>query len=226
MCLNIAALTQFQPVNASLLAKIKSTNPPIVKPGAPGDDSRAITVEESLAMGSTSLTDADTSFMQNMILHHGQAVEMVALIEKRTNHRGISLLGKRISLSQKAEINMMRKWLSRRGQEIETKGGHGVHSMFPMSDMVKPSETPIMVGMLSPLQMITLEKAEDKIFERLFLRGMVQHHEGALHMVQGLLTKPGNGEDPELSNFLAAINADQSTEILRMKNMLLSLKGN
>ena len=190
---------------------------PIMQPGAPGTPSREITAEQSLELGRSHYTPADARFMQHMIVHHGQAVEMGALIEARTTNHGVRLLGQRIALSQAAEIEMMRTWLSRRGEPTGMPG-HGGHHMAAAGSM--PSTTPLMPGMLSPVQMTELEAADGRQFDQFFLTGMIEHHQGAIGMVEALLAEPGGGEDPEISEFLNAIIADQSTEILRMRTML------
>ena len=204
------------------------TAAPIIQPGAPGMPGREITAEQSLELGRSRYTPADAAFMQHMIVHHGQAVEMGALIEARTTHRGVRLLGQRIALSQASEIAMMRTWLRRRGEPLEMPG-HGEHHMAGASGHhmasaeAAPSTTPLMPGMLSPAQMVELAAAEGHRFDELFLTGMIEHHQGAIGMVEALLAEPGGGEDPEMSDFLTAIIADQSTEIMRMRNMLAEI---
>ena len=193
-------------------------DPPIIQPGAPGQPSRELSVEESLELGQSYFTEADVAFMQDMIIHHGQAVDMGDLIEARTSHAGIILAGERISLSQTTEIEMMEVWLSRRGQALAREGGH--HHGMDHGDM---SDMPVMTGMLSPAQMAELAAAEGAGFDALYLSGMILHHQGALDMVAALLSQPGAGEDPELSEFLASIIADQSAEITRMQSMLAGL---
>lgn len=202
---------------------------PIIQPGAPGMPGREITAEQSLELGRSHYTPADAAFMQHMIVHHGQAVEMGALIEARTTHRGVRLLGQRIALSQASEIAMMQTWLRRRGESLEMPG-HGEHHMagatghhMAAADDAAPSTTPLMPGMLSPAQMVELAAAEGHRFDELFLTGMIEHHQGAIGMVEALLAEPGGGEDPEMSDFLTAIIADQSTEIMRMRNMLAEI---
>ena len=112
--------------------------------------------------------------MQHMIVHHRQAVDMSALIAERTNHKGITLIGKRITLSQDAEIAMMKTWLKRRGHpemDPDMHAHHG-HQLDP--------DQPVMTGMLSLNEMKALDASNDKDFERLYLLGMIKHHQGAL----------------------------------------------
>lgn len=246
-----------KPVFAAMLAASLgaaaswAASPPIVNPGAPGAPSRTITAEESVALSRTGHTAADVRFMQHMIVHHSQAVEMGALIEERTEHRGVRLIGQRIALSQASEMDMMTRWLQERGEALEDEhlhhgdhamhgedqnahaghamqGGHGGHAMHDAdhaapAEPVDPREIPLMPGMLSPAQMDRLAAAQGGEFDRLFLEGMIVHHQGAIDMVEALLAEPGSGEDPQLSEFLSHVVADQSAEILRMRNMLLEL---
>lgn len=188
---------------------------PIVQPGAPGENARTLTREQSLELGQSSYIEADVRFMQHMIVHHGQAVDMGALVEGRTSDEGVRLMAERIALTQESEIAMMRTWLTRRGESTEMQGHHGHHMNHQMDPNV-----PLMPGMLSPAQMEALAASSGAEFDNLYLTGMILHHQGAIDMVNALLSEPGAGEDPELSEFLSAVVADQSTEILRMQNML------
>ncbi|MHB1312583.1 MAG: DUF305 domain-containing protein, partial [Gemmatimonadaceae bacterium] len=110
---------------------------------------------------------ADVAFMQGMIMHHGQAIEMVALIGARTTNPVLQSLGERIDVSQKDEILMMRRWLA------EHHVAASEHEGMPMGD-----HSMRMPGMLTPEQMTTLAQARGAGFDRLFLSGMIQHHEG------------------------------------------------
>lgn len=203
------------------------SGPPILQPGAPGEPSREISAERSRALSQTRHTAADTRFMQHMIVHHQQAVDMVALIEGRTDNPAIIAMGGRISRSQDDEITMMRSWLERRGEAPEADdlhrhhehGGHE-HHQHASGD---PDDIPLMTGMLSVNQMRALAAAEGTAFDRLFLEGMIHHHEGALLMVDELMEQPGAGEDIIMSDFTGHIVADQTAEILRMQNLLEDL---
>ncbi|WP_323760624.1 DUF305 domain-containing protein [Maricaulis sp.] len=210
-------------------------SPPIFQPGAPGLPSRTVTPEQSISLAGTGHSAADVRFMQHMIVHHGQAVEMGELIAGRTDNPDVALMGARIASSQASEIEMMQAWLERRGlstrmahaSAMAASGqGHGNHAMEPGMDHAAhgvPSDTPLMPGMLSPAQMVQLEAARGDQFDRLYLAGMIHHHQGAIDMVTDLLAGPGNGEDPQLSEFLSAVIADQSAEISRMRGMLADL---
>jgi uncharacterized protein (DUF305 family) len=218
---------------AGLLAGAPASQaPPIFHPGAPGQPSRTVTAAEALRLGRSTFIAADVAFMQHMIVHHAQAVEMVELLERRGSHPRVKLLGRRIALSQQAEMDLMRGWLTDRDQPLETRGAGGPASHADMDHaahggMGAPGgaaeDTPVMGGMLTPRQMRTLAAASGAAFDRLFLEGMIQHHQGALSMVDELMAKPGAGEDTLLSDFLTSVVADQSAEILRMQSLLSEL---
>lgn len=212
-------------VLAFLAAALAPTQtPPIFNPGAPGAPSRVISAGEAIELSRTTFVPADVAFMQHMIVHHAQAVEMVELLETRGSHAALRRLGQRIALSQEAEMDLMRTWLTERGQPLEMPGmgndhnamDHSAHAGHTMS----ASDTPLMSGMLSPKQMQALAAATGPAFDRLFLEGMIQHHQGALDMVDALLEDPGAAQDPMLSDFTTSVVADQSAEILRMQSLL------
>ncbi|MGY6629298.1 MAG: DUF305 domain-containing protein [Oceanicaulis sp.] len=237
---------------------------PIFQPGAPGEPSREISAEAALALSRSGFIEADVVFMQHMIVHHAQAVEMVELLETRGAHPGVRRLGERIAASQAAEMDMMRTWLEQRGQTLDDPhlahghhhggahsdhghhGGHTTHHghsghhdhsghrdhhaghahhghQTPPPVETDPGDIPVMHGMLSPNQMIALANAEGAEFDRLFLEGMILHHQGALDMVDDLIAQPGSAEDPQLSDFLSHVVSDQSAEILRMQSLLSEL---
>ena len=201
--------------------------PPIFNPGAPGAPSRVISAGEAVELGRSSFTGDDVAFMQHMIVHHAQAVEMVGLLQTRGAHPTVRRLGQRIALSQEAEMALMRGWLSDRGQPLEMPGMGGGHAGMDHSahagHAMSPSDTPIMAGMLSPAQMQALAAADGPVFDRLFLEGMIRHHQGALDMVDSLMVHPGAAEDSMLSDFTTSVVADQSAEILRMQSLLSDL---
>lgn len=215
-------------VLACLAAALAPTQtPPIFNPGAPGAPSRVISPGEAIELSRTTYIAADVAFMQHMIVHHAQAVEMVELLETRGSHATVRRLGQRIALSQEAEMELMRNWLTERGQPLEMPGmgddhngmDHSAHAGHAMP----ASDTPVMAGMLSPAQMQALASASGPTFDRLFLEGMIQHHHGALDMVDALLDTPGAAQDPMLSDFTTSVVADQSAEILRMQSLLSDL---
>lgn len=152
-----------------------------------------------------------------MIVHHAQAVEMTALIESHTTNKDLRLLGARISHSQAEEIKFMKRWLAARGQPISA-------SMPKMSGMDMPgmdmSSGHMMPGMLTPKQMEALRAAKGNEFDRLFLTGMIQHHNGALIMVKDLFDTAGAGQDADLFNFTTDVDSGQRAEIRIMQTML------
>lgn len=217
----LTALSSFT-LMISPVAAQEQKKPLIIQPGAPGNPSRVISAEESLALGQSRYTQHDVSFMQMMIVHHAQAIEMSDLIAARTKHGGLRLMGKRITLSQEGEIEMMRTWLSRRKQALVPIDDHSHH--MPQKAEGELSDIPVMNGMLSPKKMGELAATDGVAFIRLYLEGMMMHHRGAIDMVKMLMTNAGSGEDPEVSEFLSSIIVDQSAEILRMNAMLVKLK--
>jgi len=152
--------------------------------------------------------------MQGMIMHHAQAVEMTALIGSHTENKGVRALGARISLSQSDEIKFMKRWLSLRGEAVSM-------AMPGMPDMQKDgSPMQAMPGMLTPEQMSALRQATGREFDRLFLTGMIQHHNGALVMVKELFDTAGAGQDADIFEFATDADNTQRAEIWIMHDML------
>jgi uncharacterized protein (DUF305 family) len=185
---------------------------PIIQPGAPGQENRNITAAASTDLSKVSFTPADTKFMQGMIGHHQQAIEMVALLPSRTSREDMKFLGKRIELSQQDEIQMMQEWLRSRGQSLPDPHAHHQHGAT------------LMPGMLTMEEMAKLEAAKGVEFDRLFLEGMIKHHGGALLMVRELFSTPGAGQDSDIFAFASDVEADQQMEIDRMGALLRELQ--
>jgi uncharacterized protein (DUF305 family) len=191
---------------------------PLVQPGAPGKPNKTVT--STAGTGVQGPTEADVKFMQGMIMHHGQAVEMVALMQGRTENPQILSLGQRISLSQTSEMKFMKLWLGYRGKPVsEDDGMAGMPGMAGM-DMAMP----LMPGMLTPKQMDALRNAKGAQFDHLFLTGMIQHHTGALTMLNDLFATPGAAQDAQLFDFTADIGVTQQGEIDAMQGMLAKEK--
>jgi uncharacterized protein (DUF305 family) len=206
--------------------------PVVVQPGAPGQPSKTLPASTRATLPPRSR--ADVEFMQGMIMHHGQAVEMTALIGSHTENKELGLLGARISSSQTDEIKFMKRWLAARGEAVsmasssmKTTDG-STHSMkasagsteaMPGMDMSGESMG-LMPGMLTPGQMEALRKAKGAEFDRLFLTGMIQHHGGALTMVKELFDTAGAGQEAELFNFATDVDSGQRAEIRIMQGML------
>lgn len=198
----------------SVLASCHRESPSaaIVQPGAPGEASKVLT---AATVGTPAPPDraANAEFMQGMILHHAQALEMVRLLETRTDDPGMKLLAKKIGISQTQEIQAMQAWLARRGQTGPVAMADGTMQLAGTPMLPMP-------GMLTPQQMAALASARGSAFNRLFLTDMIQHHTGALAMVQQLFDTPGAGQDPELFAFTSDVDNDQRTDIARMQSML------
>jgi uncharacterized protein (DUF305 family) len=153
-----------------------------------------------------------------MIMHHAQAVEMTALIEARTDNKELRLLGARISHSQAEEIKFMERWLQARGQPTSLPMSSMPGMDMPAMDM--PKHEMLMPGMLTHEQMMQLRNTNGKMFDELFLKGMIQHHTGALIMVRDLFDTAGAGQDAVLFNFATDIDSGQRAEIRIMQGML------
>jgi uncharacterized protein (DUF305 family) len=194
---------------------------PIIQPGAPGASSRTLSASAVVPKPRAPL-EADVSFMQGMIHHHQQAVEMVDLMRTRSRNKRLLSFGDRISISQTDEIQFMRQWLGDRGQKVPMNhSGMKGHDMPGMMDM---SSMPLMPGMLSAEQMKALAAARGPAFDRLFLTGMIQHHTGALIMVDDLFGSASAGQDAVLYDFATDIDNTQRAEIEIMKGMLKEKK--
>ena len=180
--------------------------PPIVQPGAPGQSGRVVTADEASDLSKVQHTAADVKFMQGMIGHHAQAVEMVELLQTRTEDPDMKKLALRIQVSQEDEMNMMREWLERRGQEVPGEHAHHTGMLMP--------------GMLTPEEMSRLTAARGREFDRLFLEYMIKHHGGALVMVEQLFATPGAGQESDIFAFASDVEADQRMEMERMAAML------
>lgn len=169
------------------------------------------TVEVSSAVARPGHTAADVRFMQNMIGHHAQALDMTALVAARTTRPEMRLLAERIAVSQKDEINLMRRWLQSRGEEAPDPSAHAHHGA---------SHSMLMPGMLTPEQLEALAKTTGSDFDRLFLEDMIRHHEGALTMVSELFGTNGAAQESETYRFASDVEADQRAEIARMRALL------
>lgn len=184
----------------------------IVQPGAPGEPSKRLPSDTRATL--PPLAAADVDFMQGMIMHHQQAVEMTALIASHTQSADVRKLGAKISLSQSDEIRFMKRWLIEHGQPT-SMAMPGMPGMDMQGKPIQP-----MPGMLTPEQMHALRQARGDAFDHLFLTGMIQHHNGALIMVDDLFRHAGAGQDAEVFNFATDADNTQRAEIRIMQNML------
>lgn len=186
--------------------------PALVQPGAPGQPSQTISAAAAADLSHVQATEADVKFMQGMIGHHAQAIEMTALLATRTESEDMRKLARRIELSQADEIKMMQAWLRAHGQEVPSEHDHHMHPGM------------LMPGMLTPEQMAELAAARGPAFDRLFLKYMIRHHDGALVMVHDLFATPGAAQDSDVFAFASDVDADQRMEIERMGAMLKELE--
>jgi uncharacterized protein (DUF305 family) len=150
--------------------------------------------------------EGDVRFMQDMIGHHAQALAMTELVPGRAARADLHLMAERIEVSQRDEIALMRRWLRAHGADTAAVDGHAHHAHGP--------------GMLSPEEMARLAGAAGSEFDRLFLELMIRHHEGAVQMVRDLFATPGAGQDSDVYQIAAEVEADQLAEIARMRRML------
>lgn len=185
----------------------------VVQPGAPGETSRVVAGGAPMAARAPHVA-ADVAFMQGMIAHHLQAIEMTALVAGRTQRQEIERLARRIEASQDDELELMRRWLAERDEAVPDEHAHHAHHAGGAP----------MPGMLSAQEIARLAAASGAEFDRLFLESMIRHHEGALVMVAELFAVEGAGQEPELFQFASHVDSDQRIEIARMQRMLAALR--
>jgi uncharacterized protein (DUF305 family) len=191
--------------------------------GAPAAQHPTRTKEELKLMKAPGIDQAfnlaDVDFMQGMIPHHAQAVKMAKMAATQAESRLIKNMCERIVVGQGYEITMMRQWLADRGQDVPAadamrhtmKHGGMVHEM-------------LMPGMLTDEEMAALSKARGKEWDRLFLIGMIKHHQGAIDMVDVLFKSWGAAQGDDIYKFASDVYADQTTEIEVMKQLLAEIK--
>ncbi len=210
------ALTLVLLSTCTFAQKNGATAPVVVQPGAPGAPTKVLPSSTKGVLPPKSAADVD--FMQGMIMHHSQAVEMTAMIPSHTENKALRQLGAKISSSQSDEIKLMKQWLAARGEPVSKPMGD-----MPGMDM--SHDMPLMPGMLTPEQMDALRKAKGAEFDHLFLVGMIQHHNGALTMVKDLFDTAGAGQDAELFDFATDADNTQRAEIHIMETMLKKEKS-
>ena len=197
-----------------LIPLISASEIPILQPGAPGEPTRKLDAETAVNIANSSYSVADVEFMQDMIIHHQQALIMSRLAALSTNNEVILELAARIDVSQADEISFMQDWLHEREQHAPDPNmeqrSHLHHSM---------------VGMATPAQIKQLSVAKSKDFDKLFLTLMIAHHDGAIEMVKELEDQPGSAYDPVLNEFISDITNDQAAEIERMNALLTNISS-
>lgn len=164
-------------------------------------------------------TDADIKFMSGMIPHHAQAVVMAGWAPSHGASPAVQTLCARIINAQRDEIHLMQTWLRDRQQTVPQPDSAGI-VMMNMNGMRMAM---VMPGMLTAEQMTQLKAAHGEEFDRLFLQFMIQHHRGAVSMVQDLFASNGAGQDLIVFKLATGINVDQTTEIARMQRMLADI---
>ncbi len=217
---SLAAAIFFVP--AARAQQADAAKPVVVQPGPPGTPSK--TLPSSTRASLPPRSSADVEFMQGMIMHHEQAVEMTAMIASHTQNKNLRTLGARISSSQSDEIKFMKRWLAARGESVPNPMSDMPGANMPDEDMpgmeMHHHAMALMPGMLTPEQMEALSKAKGTDFDHLFLVGMIQHHNGALTMVKDLFDIAGAGQDAEIFNFATDADNTQRAEIKIMQSML------
>ncbi len=166
--------------------------------------------------GRSAYTAADVHFMTGMIHHHAQAVVMAGWAPTHGASQAVRAMCERIVVGQRDEIVLMERWLRERHEPVPDTGA--AHDRMPGMD-----HSTMMPGMLSPEQMAQLDRARGSEFDRLFLTFMIQHHQGAITMVDRLFGSQGGGEEEPVFRIASDVYADQTTEIDRMQKMLAAL---
>jgi uncharacterized protein (DUF305 family) len=214
-------------VAAALLGSVAGCRSGGMRPAqTPADQARADS-------GRAAYTHADVEFMQGMIAHHAQAVVMAAWAPTHGARADIRVLASRIDAAQRDEMAFMQNWLRDRHEAVPDPlaqhdmkshdAGMGGMTGMPMAGM--SGSAGLMPGMLNPAQLSTLETSKGSEFDRLFLTFMIQHHQGAVTMVNRLFSTPGAGRDEYVFRFASDVITDQTTEIERMRSMLSHLSG-
>ncbi len=189
-----------------------SKGPRVIQPGLPGE--AATEAAPGTVVPRAEWNHTDVSFMQMMIPHHAQAVEMAKLAPARASDDRVRRFAERVRAAQAPEILTMAAWLEERGLEVPAAGDdassfdHGKHGHTAMA------------GMLTPAQLEELRGARGSRFDRLFLRGMISHHQGAVAMAEQVAPTVG---DVLVSELTADVGASQSAEINRMRDLLAQL---
>ncbi len=215
----------------SILAVLGSASlaaPPIIQPGAPGQPSRQISAEQAIELAALRHAAADVRFMSDMIPHHQQALDMSALAPERSQNHELLDLARRIDTTQRDEIEFMEQWLRERGEPVPDRDwlphvAPAEHAHHHHHDHHRHHHHHMghgMEGMATPEQMAELEASSGEAFDRLYLALMIEHHRGALVMVEDLLAERGAAQDPALFEFATEVKNDQATEIDRMTVML------
>lgn len=209
---------------AGCSATMARSAPARVSPGSPGDASLSPAARAKADSGRPPYTAADVRFMQGMIGHHAQAVVMAGWAPTHGARGDVKILAERIDVAQRDEIVTMQRWLRERHEMVPDANARHEHAGMDMPGMDMPGT--LMPGMLTPEQMTQLSRATGPEFDRLFLTFMIQHHQGALTMVEQLFSSQGAGQDDDIFKFASDVGADQTAEIDRMRTMLAAPSQN
>jgi uncharacterized protein (DUF305 family) len=202
----------------ALAAVAAAQTSPILQPGAPGQPTRPLDAKEAVRIADTRFSPDDVRFMQEMIAHHQQAIDMAELVKDRTNRPEVIAVARRIDASQADEMAFMRNWLRERGQAVpDADAAHNMHAAHAGHGAGAAHKVP---GMATPAQMAALAAAKGLAFDRMFLERMIAHHEGAVTMAKTLLDRPGSAYDPVLFEFVNEVVNDQKAEIKRMNGLV------
>lgn len=182
----------------------------VVQLGAPGEENRELSPEEIAELEVLEPSESDIEFVQAMVPHHQQAMQMTSLVYDRTDDPDLELFVQRMDISQQDEIELMEDWLLERGEVFGSDGMHHTGELMP--------------GMLTEEQLAELEAAEGEEFDRLFLESMINHHLGAIGMVDELVSAEDGGQDAGVFRLAQHIDSDQRIEISRMEEMLAELE--
>jgi uncharacterized protein (DUF305 family) len=188
-----------------------ATAPNVVRPGAPGASSSRLGTDPG-QVETIAPTKADVDFVEGMIHHHQQALVMADYVPSRGSGASLKVLARRLRIGQDSEIKLMQQWLeANRGSVpgVPTSSGHAGHG----------EHTQLMPGMLTAAELARMEAARGTAFDKLFLQGMIKHHQGALTMI-GQLYAAGGGAQSELDKLVRDIDSDQTIEITRMRQLL------
>ncbi len=195
-----------------------------VQPGAPGEPNEILTEAPAPQLELASpFTPADVAFLEDMKVHHRQALRMSALVPEREQREDLVLFARRMDISQEGELEQVERLLAEHEAALERTGttGHGDgHDSGHDGDETDHADMP---GMLTEAELTALEAASGEQFVRLFLDGMMRHHEGALRMVADLFADEQAAGDPRVFSFANDVDADQRIEISRMARLQAEL---
>jgi len=191
----------------------------VLQPGKPGEKAETVSPEDYAgAPAQAPFSKADADFLSDMVRHHGQAIEMAVLVPERSRSEQLKKFASRIDIVQGSEIDLMSGWLEENDYAVPltAEAGDGSGPRAPEHG----HDATDMPGMLTDAELAALEKASGEEFDRLFLQGMIKHHEGALTMCEEVA---GSGSEERVLELANNIAADQIAEIDRMSNMLADL---